>query len=148
MNTLDQKADQQIQVGLIVAGILLTVASTEFSKNWTPVVFFFVYAAIFLFAASAALTAWIKIPRSDIYAATIYPHVLQTWLDYPSDAIKAELVDAMARAYYFNQQILIKRGRVVSIAGYAQIVAMVGAVILIAALAYEAGYNLIVQLPR
>ena len=88
-----------------------------------------VFVVVFFFGLSAGWAAVVGLPGR-FFAGTIFPHVLQDRIDEEPERIKSDLVDALSRSYYHNNQAFIKRGRHVKIAGWMQLVAM-GALVVI-----------------
>lgn len=111
VDTLHAKADQQAQIGLLVAGIYTALGVSILSNpELTGLVIGF-GISIVLVMVSVALSIHVK-NWGDFWAGTYYPSLLQARLNEPPEQIKQDLVEAISCSYDHNLETLSgKNGR-------------------------------------
>ena len=124
LDSLDARAAQQIQTGLVVIGAVFAAAGTGFIKNFNAIGLIFLLLDIVILALCVIAMTVVRF-RGEFYSGRIFPDILQDETDDPPAKVKAEVLDTIARSYYYNYTAFIKKGKRVSYIGSLQIAAMV-----------------------
>lgn len=120
VDSIHSKADQITQVSLVVIGLFLAIAGSIVSVNRFAWLLPAIFISIILLCFSSSLALYAKL-RGSFTAGTIYPHILQTQIDEPTDDVKEQLVDNLGRVYFYNLETLLNKSRLIGIAGIAQL---------------------------
>src|SRR5437868_6913266 len=89
LDSLDARAAQQIQTGLVVIGAVFAASGAGFVKTFNAVGLVFLLLDVVVLASCIIAMAFVRF-RGEFYSGRIFPDILQGEADDPPDKVKAE----------------------------------------------------------